>query len=66
MKIIVCPSCHEQASNLTVKCPHCGNLVTGNYDSQYTPKRGSGGFTKLIGVVILLAVLGGVYYYFLR
>lgn len=64
MKIIVCPSCNEQVSNLTVKCPHCGNIITGTYDPKYTTKPKSGLFSTLLWIVVFLGILGGAYYYY--
>ena len=66
MKVIACPNCNEQISNLATKCPHCGSLVTGTYDPKYQAKPARSGFgAKLLWIVILLALLGGGYYFFL-
>lgn len=68
MALVVCPKCSKQVSNQAIKCPHCGCAITSDArpDSMYTPapKPGAGLMSKIVWVVILVAALAGVAYYF--
>ena len=65
MALIKCPECGHQVSDKAATCPSCGVAIAGNVKRENEVPKGKRSMTIPIvaGVVAVIAVLVGLYFY---